>query len=35
MNTETANVIDFPANTKKRSRTKRSDGKVRNIDGVK
>ena len=35
MNAELGNVISFPANDKKRSRAKRSDGKVRNIDGVK
>jgi len=35
MNAELGNVISFPAKTEKRSRAKRSDGKVRNIDGVK
>jgi len=35
MNVEGANVIDFPANTKKRSRAKRDSSRVKNIDGVK
>jgi len=35
MTKEMATIIDFPANTKKRSRAKRDDGRVRNIDGVK
>lgn len=35
MNAEGANVIDFPVNTRKRSRAKRDGGRVKNIDGVK
>ena len=35
MNAEGANVINFPVNTRKRSRAKRDDGRVKNIDGVK
>ena len=35
MTKEMATIIDSPANDKKRSRAKRSYGRVRNIDGVK
>jgi site-specific recombinase XerD len=35
MNAELGSVINFPAKTEKRSRAKRDDGRVKNIDGVK